>query len=254
MQMMSRRKKFAKLLGFAVGLLIAAASLQAAPFNPSTVGPFDLDSKATYYDGSNGILFTAVALPTNATAMEFVVTGACSTFGGTLASPDGFTSSGSVPFTHQNTKYSGTYLGSALGTTTGDDPCLFGVFFKAGAAAVNSLDYRNNVNPTFLTQSSYAPAINQPFFIGDGLDQNNNFGATQNGQQQVFNIPAGAQFLLLGVGADDNMSDNSNPTGQTSAFHVQVLDNVPEPASAGLLVAPAAGMMLRRRRHSQAAR
>ena len=99
-----------------------------------------------------------------------------------------------------------------MGRTTGNDPALYGIFFNPGFAGTpaDSLNYLN-VSPDQRTLSTYSPSVNQPFFIGDGLDHNNNLGATAVGNPQTFNIPAGATELLLGIGPDNNLNDNGGP-------------------------------------------
>ena len=186
--------------------------------HPSSIGPVHVSNFNTYYDqytGANGggTLLPAVPLPAGATALQFSATGSVSTFGTTLYGPDGFTSGGSTGFTFTNSPSGGgTYHGTPVGRTTGNDPGLYGIFFNPSFAGTpaDSLNYLNG-NPDQRTLSTYSPSVNQPFFIGDGLDHNNNLGVTAAGNPQTFNIPAGASELLLGIGPDNTLNDNGGP-------------------------------------------
>jgi hypothetical protein len=237
---------------------------KAGPFQPSSIGPFHVSPFNTYYDqftgGNGGTLFTAAALPAGATALQFSATGSVITFpgpGGTPFGPDGFSTTGGTGFSFTNspTAGGGTYLGTRVGATTGNDPALYGIFFNPSftGTPANSLNYLNGVTPDQRTLSTYSPSLNQPFFIGDGLDQNNNLGVT-GGNPQTFNIPAGATELLLGIGPDNNLNDNAG-----LGFDVRVFDNagsqvlppgVPEPGTLALLGLGIGGVVVvyRRRR------
>ncbi len=76
-----------------------------------------------------------------------------------------------------NLNAGGTYMGTPIGGTTGDDPALFGVFFSPTfhGTPANSINYRSDsgITPDPRTLASYSPSLNQPFFIGDGYNQNN---------------------------------------------------------------------------------
>ena len=173
----------------------------------------------TYYDGSNGTLALPVALPQGVTQVQFRATGGTSPIGSTLYSPDGLDSSGNISgFQFTNNRFSGTYQGTSIGGTTGLDPALFGVFFSPtfSGTPADSVNYRTDsgITPDPRTLATYAPALNQPFFIGDGYNLNNKLISTSDslipaGNQQTFTVPAGATELLLGIGADNNLSDNS---------------------------------------------
>ena len=116
-----------------------------------------------------------------------------------------------------------------MGRTTGNDPGLYGIFFNPSFAGTpaDSLTYLNGVTPDQRTLSTYSPSVNQPFFIGDGLDHNNKLGGVATGNPQIFNIPAGATELLLGIGPDNNLSDNGGP-----GYDVRIFDNGPANQSA----------------------
>jgi hypothetical protein len=210
---------------FLVALLLATGSAFTSPFHPSSLGTLSVDNNVTYYDGSNGALFVEVALPVGATALQFSVTGGTSTDStNNLASPDGLYSNGTAPYNFTGTRFSGTYQGTPVGSTTGTDPALFGVFFNPSfvGTPADSLNYRsdNPMDQRILTM--YSPSQNQPFFIGDGSTGNDAFGAGITGTMQTFNIPSGASFLLLGIGADPNLADNGG-----AGFSAQVFDNSP---------------------------
>jgi hypothetical protein len=246
----------------ALGLLLVGVVGQgrAGPFQPSSIGPLHVSAFNTYYDqftggGGGGTLFTAVSLPAGATALQFSASGSVDTFGSSLFGPDGLDASGNSSL-FQFTNYppsGGTYQGTPVGRTTGIDPSLFGIFFNPNFAGTpaNSFDFRANsgIVPDPRTLGSYSPSLNQPFFIGDGLDQNNKLGVTA-GNPQTFDIPAGATELLLGIGPDNNLNDNSGP-----GYDVTVFDNsgsspppppplpsVPEPGTIALFGIGIAGV------------
>jgi RHS repeat-associated protein len=178
-----------------------------------------VDSHTTYYEGSDGALFRKVLLPQGATQVQFRVTGGVSTDGSQrVASADGLYADGSAPYNFSGTRYNGTYEGVRIGATTGIDPALFGVFFSPSFSGTpaDSLNYRSDsgITPNPRSLLSYSPSVNQPFYIGDGYTSNNPFTTPSDnyippGSQQTFNIPAGATYLLLGMGADIRMSDNA---------------------------------------------
>lgn len=216
----------------------AILNAQSPGFHTSAVGNqgvISVDSHMTYYDGSDGTLFQAVALPTGASALQFRVTGGAITDGSDLlASADGLYANGQTPYNFTDTKFSGTYSGVPLGTTTGVDPALFGVFFSYtfSGTPTNSPNFRSDSGtvPDPRTLLSYSPALNQPFYIGDGYTSNNVFISTSDtftfpGVIQTFKIPAGATHLLLGIGADIRLNDNQNSSGNPTAFRAHVFDN-----------------------------
>jgi len=247
-QSLSVRRSFplvhASALAFSsIGLPLLAGSpaqAQGPGFHVSSItssGVIALDSHVTYYDGSDGTLFTAIALPAGATSFQFRATGGVITDGSlSLGSPDGLYSNGQTPYNFNNTQFSGTYQGKALGSTTGIDPALFGVFFSPTFAGTpqDSLNYRSDSGtvPDPRTLTSYAPTVNQPFYIGDGYTGNNAYITTDDtlvpaGMIQTFQIPAGASSLLLGIGADIKLGDNQGGAKTSTGYNIHVYDNAP---------------------------
>jgi hypothetical protein len=234
-------------LGSALALVAGAAGSAGADV---LVAPMQ-----TYYDNSGGVLADPVALPGGATSLRFSVTGFVITAGGgPQLSPDGLDSAGNAEFNFSNVSFGApTYKGVSIGRTTGTDPALFGIFFSPSfvGTAPDSANFRSDASPDLRTMLTYSPALNQPFFIGDGFTGNNAFGAPVSGTQQTFNIPTGATELLLGIGADPVLGDNSGP-----GFTVKIAPNaVPEPSS---LVTVTIGLALslgyrRRRRKAKPA-
>lgn len=225
-----------------------------ADFHISNVGVngvIGIDSHITYYDGSDGTLFHKVAIPAGATQMQFRVTGGVITDSSNrLASADGLYANGQTPYNFTGTRFNGTYQGVVIGSTTGIDPALFGVFFNPNfdplLGAPNSANYRSDSgsNPDNRTLLSYSPLANQPFYIGDGSTGNNAFSTTSDssipqGTIQTFNIPIAAKYFLLGIGADVGLNDNQDSAGAVTGFKVHVFDNspvaVPEPSSLFLM-------------------
>ena len=215
---------------------------QTAGFSPSLIssnGILTVQAKDTYYDGADGTRFVAVPLPVGTSRLQFRVAGGVITDGSErLASGDGLYANGQTPYNWTTTHWNGTYQGTPVGSTTGIDPALFGVFFSPGFVdtPADSLNFRSDsgIVPDPRTLRSYDPALNQPFYIGDGYTSNNAFVTNgdsfiPSGMNQTFVIPAGATCLLLGIGADVNMSDNENASNTNSAFLVHVFDDSAAP-------------------------
>ena len=225
----------------AIGLLAAAANLhgQTAGFHVSSIstnGILKVQATDTYYDGNNGTLFQAVPLPPGATHLQFRVTGGVITDGSErLASADGLYANLQTPYDWTATTYgTSTYKGVFIGATTGVDPALFGIFLNPAftGKAPDSANFRsdNGVMPDPRTLPSYAPLANQPVYIGDGYTTNNAYVTNVDtyvppGTIQTYTIPPGATELVLGIGADQDMSDNVNAANTNSAFQVHVFDD-----------------------------
>lgn len=92
-----------------------------------------------------------------------------------------------------------------------------------------------------LQAASFSPGLQQPFFIGDGLT------GTGTGVTQVFNIPDGAETLVLGIADSFN---RDRPAGfyddNTGGFDVN-FNIIPAPAT-GTLLALCGFAATRRRR------
>jgi hypothetical protein len=209
-------------------VLFASANARA---NPVLISGLTVDAHQTYYDNSNGTLAPEIPLPAGATQLIFSFHGGIITDGSNyLASADGLYASGQTPYNFYKTYFdSAKYLGVPIGKTTGIDPAIFGVFFSPDFVGTpeDSLDYRSGtgISPDPRTLLTYSPSLNQPFWIGDGYSQNTPYNSDMQlstymppGTQQIFNIPAGAQYLLLGIGADINLADNQFGAGTTTQF------------------------------------
>jgi hypothetical protein len=84
-------------------------------------------------------------------------------------------------------------VGSISGITAPGDGYLVGVFLAPGGpfgAAPPALNFTGAGGTSFTTLS---PSLDQVFFIGDGLTGDG------SGSEQVFNTPAGANELVLGI-------------------------------------------------------
>jgi hypothetical protein len=235
-------------LGLTVAMLGVVAVGQARADVTLHVAPTQ-----TYYDNSDGTLATAFTLPSGLTLLQFSVTGDVVTAGGgPKLSPDGLDSSGNAEFNFTNTFFGSapTYNGVSIGKTSGTDPALFGIFFSPSfvGTAPNSANYRSDASPDLRILTTYSPSLNQPFFIGNGFTGNNGFGQPVTGTQQTFNIPVGATELLLGLGADPVLSDNSDPGFTVTITNASA---VPEPSTlvwAGPAALLALGHAWRRRK------
>ncbi|WP_431267801.1 hypothetical protein [Dankookia sp. P2] len=99
---------------------------------------------------------------------------------------------------------------------------LVGVFLDgheqdAGHHAPATLDF-TSIGENF---ASLAPALDQPFFVGDGLDS--------AGHTQAFLVPDAARILVLGVLDGTGFHDAAGAYADNSGFvtaHVAVQDNV----------------------------
>lgn len=117
---------------------------------------------------------------------------------------------------------------------------LLGLFLAgdpAGNPAPANMSYPDAAS---LTAASYAPAVQQIFFIGDG------YVGTGTGAQQVFSIPDDATTLVLGIA--DGFAFSGQPgwyDDNTGGFQVRY-DVIPTPGSIAL--AGLGGLMMARRR------
>ena len=146
--------------------------------------------------------------------LTFSVTGAVAQGPGDplIWTPDGNTSYG----------ITGTVAGGAnnIAGLTGPIDALLGVFLNDSLPTANptpaSLDFSSAASRDYLTLS---PALQQPFFIGDGL-------TSSLAVQQII-APTGATRLYLGVLDSDGWFNN------IGSYNVTV---APEPGCAGLLI------------------
>ena len=102
---------------------------------------------------------------------------------------------------------------------------LLGVFVGSAEPTDPAPSQLNFVgNTSFL---SLAPALDQIFFIGDGLT------GTGSGVMQQFLVPTGATRLFLGIGDAPSSGDLPGAYGDnTGSFQVSVqLTSVPEPGT-----------------------
>lgn len=238
-----------------VATVLAGAGVGVAHADPYLINGLSVDSHQIYYDGSNGTLAPQIALaPLRAqgvTQLIFSFSGGVITDGSNqLASADGLYSNGVAPYNFYQTRFAGTYLGVPVGSTTGIDPAIMGVFFSPSFVGTpqDSLDYRSTTTPDNRTAPSYSPSLNQPFWIGDGYTGNNAYGAAVSGTQQIYDIPDGAEYLLLGIGADINLADNQNSANQQTQFTGGSTGSVPEPESLALVGVAALGVFASRSR------
>jgi hypothetical protein len=134
-----------------------------------------------------------------------------------FAGPDGGCYPDETPF--------GTAAANGIGSYQGPADALIGVFLDnstpSGTGGPTSLDF---TDPSVISQASFAPLLNQIFFIGDG------FTGTGSGTQQQFTVPTGATRLFLAV-ADSFGSSDGNP----GSLDVTVDTTAPEPASFALV-------------------
>ena len=246
--------------------LFAASVMSALLFGAAHATPYlipnlTVNAQQTFYDSNNGVLAPEIdiqpIITSGVTQLVFSFSGGVVTDGSMqLASADGLYSNGTAPYNFYCTNYgTGTYLGVSIGCSTGIAPALMGVFFSSTFVGTGtaSADYRSTTSSNQVPstdnreQTTYSPLLNQPFWIGDGYTGNDPYGQPVSGTQQVFNIPNGALYLLLGIGADINMADNQNSAVGPTEFSGGGT-SVPEPATLVLMGLGFAGLVVTRRR------
>ena len=162
----------------------------------------------TLPDGS-GLAPAEFDLPTNASVLTITsVTGTISLNNNGQNDPDGAVVSGGYGLTLPNASYASAY-GGISGIKQPGAGALVGVFETSsapGGSPPATLDF-TTIGNNF---TSFAPALNQLFYIGDGLTGDG------SGSVQQFIVPAGATRLYLGIsdapgfnGAPGAYNDNS---------------------------------------------
>jgi hypothetical protein len=185
---------------------------------PSTIYPGTFSPSDTFVAGPNEVVtFSSV---TGTVGCNFVITNG----------PDG------TCFPEVNTTVT-NYSGLSGIDVNQANMFLVGVFLDAtepSGPGPSVLDY-NYGTPGSLstTDSSFSPALDQIFFIGDGLT------GTGTGQEQTFDVPTGADRLYLGF-ADSFDSVPSyyadNVGSLTATFAITTTTATPEPTYGFLLI------------------
>jgi hypothetical protein len=187
-------------------------------------------------DGA-GVAPILLNLPSNPSILTMSsVTGAITlNSGGGQNNPDGVVFSGSyglsIPGASQMNAFGG--LSGIEGPGAG---YLVGVFETSSApsgAPPASLDF-----VTFGTNfANLSPALNQVFYIGDGLTGDG------SGSVQQFNVPAGATRLFLGISDAPFFVGGPGAYGDNSGNFTATLLVVPEPTTMGLIVSGAVTLL-----------
>lgn len=212
----------------ALALLLAAALPTIALAQSGSV---DVDAKSNIFGygvsapapggGGGGVVAPTIALTAGTgRTITFQASGLAGWNGALGNGPDGgtFSSSTNIGSFGPISGYSGPLSGF-----------LVGVFIESGdISAQPSPGSINYANVSAYGAASYAPALRQVFFIGDGLT------GTGGGTAQVFHVPDGAGALVLGIA--DAFAFNAAPgyyDDNVGSFNV-IYQAVPEPASVAL--------------------
>jgi hypothetical protein len=207
-----------------MSLSMGAAAQAATVYVPATGDIFLATQTAgtsiTGYFGTD-------TTPANAPVQLSVMSGATLTF-----SASGSASVDDTSFTGPDggvyADESGFSPAPASGTYKGPANALIGVFEGPGVTAVDggpaSLDYTQAANTALASQS---PALNQIFFIGDGLT------GTGTGSVQDFVAPTGATSVYIAV-ADSYGASTGNGGGFQVSFTGATA--VPEPAAWAMMI------------------
>jgi hypothetical protein len=211
-----------------LGLLaICGAAAAHADTVLATAVIYAAGTQSSLAGGAGGTAPVAIAV-SGATSYTFSATGTITLNGGTLNDADGIGGAVGTGSTSFNSGY-----GSISGITAPDDGYLVGVFIAAGGPSgpmPTALDFSSGTSFT-----SLSPALDQVFFIGDGLTGDG------TGTTQTFYVPAGAGELYLGISDAPGYEGNPGSYGDNSgSFSVTVNAGgstspvVPEPSSLAL--------------------
>lgn len=134
-----------------------------------------------------------------------------------------------------------TSVGGLSGISAPNAGYLVGVF-ETNAEPVDPAPLSLNFSVIGTNFTSLSPALNQVFFIGDGLTGDG------TGAQQQFQIPAGATRLFLGLADAPGYSGSPGGYGDNTGQFTATFAIVPEPSMIGLMAVGAILMGLRVRR------
>jgi hypothetical protein len=186
---------------FAASICAFGLAAQAAPTGvPGTANPFYAGRHATGPTGANDDGSVPPRVPGTfpaGTVIGFKVSGGASYVSSCCDPLDG------------DGPFSMTSLDSATGIAGldgGRPSSLVGVFLGNGVPrppAPARLNFDPNSGGVDITFKQLSPALNQMFFIGDGLT------GSGKGQRQRFTVPAGATRLFLAVDDGFGWYDNS---------------------------------------------
>jgi len=129
---------------------------------------------------------------------------------------------------------------NGIGDITAPIDALIGVFLNSSQPSLSTppaaLNFTSAASRNFTTLS---PELNQPFFIGAGLDSASIL--------QQFIAPAGATRLFFGPMDEYNWSDNTGSFQITAVDITAIGTSLPEPASLSVLALCGLSLLRRRR-------
>ncbi len=224
-------KRLINILIISQAFCVLASSSLAASLTVNGLADIYGAGHATAPDGQ---LPPSVSFPTGSTLLTFSgVTGTVSlNGGGNFNDPDGVGAAVSSSSTSS--------LNGISGITSPNAGELVGVF-ENGTEPTNSAPASLNFATSGTNFTTLSPLLNQTFFIGDGLT------GDKTGSIQLFNVPAGATMLYLGIADAGGYNGSPGSYGDNSGSFIAIFNVVPEPGTYAVMLVGAAMLLAARK-------
>jgi hypothetical protein len=199
---------------------------------PGTADIYAAGGTFPSFGGGSGTAPPTFNLPSSPQVLSFSSVSGTITLnsGGGYNNPDGITVTGS----ENGNESSDNAFGGLSAIAGPDQGALLGVFITATSTTTLPTPAELNFNTIGLSFANLSPALDQVFFIGDGLTGHG------TGSTQDFTVPAGATELVLGIGDADGYNcdpafygDNS---GEFTASFQVTSSSVPDATSSVCLM------------------